>query len=307
MIKKLIIAALIFPPVLFAQFQRPGSTDAQFLKIGISPRGTGMGDAYISVVEGAEGTFYNSAALAWIQGTDIVFDHNFWFAGINHDYAAAAHSFGDVGTFAVAVTALYTDLMKVRTPLQPDGTGETFSAGNYKFGVSYSRFFTEQVTVGLTVNYINMTLYKGFSADAFSVDIATMYTSGFRGFKFAMQISNFGSQVKYVNESYPLPTAFTFGASVNAIDAEDQKVMVSFAATKPNDGQPLTQVGGEWNFQNTFFVRGGYKINYDVATYSFGGGVKLILSGLDTRVDYSYSKFGLLGASHRVGIGVNIQ
>jgi hypothetical protein len=288
MIRKLILAVVIFSPVLLAQFQRPGSTDAQFLKIGISPRGTAMGDAYISVVEGAEGTFYNSAA-------------------INHDYAAAAHSFGDIGTFGAAVTALYTDLMKVRTPLQPDGTGETFYAGNYKFGLSYSRYFTEQVTVGLTLNYINMTLYKGFSADAFSVDIATMYTSEFRGFKFAMQISNFGSQVKYVNESYPLPTAFTFGASVNAVDGEDQKVIVSFAATKPNDGQPLTQVGGEWNFQNTFFARAGYKINYDIATYSFGAGVKLNLSGLDTRVDYSYSKFGLLGAAHRVGIGVNIQ
>ncbi len=307
MIRKFIIAVLIFSPVLFAQFQRPGSTDAQFLKIGISPRGTALGDAYISAVEGAEGTFYNSAALAWIQGTDIVFNHNFWFAGINHDYAAAAQTFEDIGTFAAAVTALYTDMMKVRTPLQPDGTGETFSAGNYKFGISYSRFFTEQVTVGLTLNYINMTLYKDFSANAFSVDIATMYTSGFRDFKFAMQISNFGSQVKYVNESYPLPTAFTFGASINAIDGEDQKVMVSFAATKPNDGQPLTQVGGEYSFQDTFFARGGYKINYDVATFSFGAGVQLEVSGISSRVDYSFSRFGLLGNAHRVGIGLNIK
>lgn len=307
MIKKIITAVLIFSPLILAQFQRPGSTDAQFLKIGVSPRGTAMGDAYISVVEGAEGTFYNSASLAWIEGTDVVFNHNFWFAGINHDYAAAGHTFGDIGTFALAVTALYTDMMKVRTPLQPDGTGETFSAGNYKFGLSYSRFFTEQVTVGLTVNYINMTLYKDFSADAYSVDISAMYSSDFRGFKFAMQISNFGSQVKFVNESYPLPTAFTFGASINAIDAEDQKVLLSFAATKPNDGQPLTQIGGEYSFQDMFFARGGYKINYDIATYSFGAGVKVDLSGLDTRVDYSFSRFGLLGNAHRVGIGINIK
>ncbi len=307
MIRKLLIAVLILSPALFAQFQRPGSTDAQFLKIGISPRGTALGDAYISVVDGAEGAFYNSASLAWIEGTDIVFNHNFWFAGINHDYIAAGQTFGDIGTFAAAVTALYTDMMKVRTPLQPDGTGETFSAGNYKFGLSYSRFFTEQVTVGLTVNYINMTLYKEFSADAFSVDIATMYKSDFRGFKFAMQISNFGSQVKYVNESYPLPTAFTFGASINAIESDNQKVMISFAATKPNDGQPLTQVGGEYSFQDIFFARGGYKINYDVATFSFGAGVKLDVSGVNTRVDYSFSKFGLLGNAHRVGIGINIK
>ncbi|MDP2363769.1 MAG: PorV/PorQ family protein, partial [Ignavibacteria bacterium] len=291
----------------FAQYQRPGSTDAQFLKIGISPRGTALGDAYIAVVEGAEATYYNSAALAWIKNVDIVFNHNFWFAGINHDFAAAAMTFGDVGTFGLAVTALYTDEMKVRTPLQPDGTGETFYAGNYKFGLTYSRFFTDRVTIGTTINYINLSLFKDFTADAISVDIATMYVSDFRGFRFAMQISNFGSNVKFVNEAYPLPTNFTFGASINAIDGEDQKVLVTFSASKPNDAQPVTQVGAEWSYGDNFFARGGYKFNYDAATYSFGAGFKYDLKGIKTRVDYSYSKFTLLGASHRIGIGVALD
>lgn len=307
MLKKNITALLIFTSVAFAQFQRPGSTDAQFLKIGISPRGTGLGDAYIAAAEGAEGTYYNCAALAWIPGTDIVFYHNFWFAGINHDFAAAAHTFGDLGTFGLSMTALYTDEMKVRTPLQPDGTGETFYAGNYRFGLTYSRYFTDRVTIGATINYISLSLYSDFIADALSVDIATMYVSDFRGFKFAMQISNFGSNVKFVNESYPLPTAFTFGAAINAIDAESQKVMVSFAATKPNDGQPVAQVGTEWNFQNMFFLRGGYKFNYDIATYSFGAGLHLDIGGINSRVDYSYSKFNLLGISHRFGIGISLD
>ncbi|OGU74224.1 MAG: hypothetical protein A2V93_07975 [Ignavibacteria bacterium RBG_16_34_14] len=263
-----------------------------------------MGDAYIAIVEGAEGTYYNAASLAWIEGTDIVFNHNFWFAGINHDFAAAAHTFDDIGTFGIAVTGLYTDEMKVRTPLQPDGTGETFYSGNYKFALSYSRFFTDRVTVGLSVGYINLSLFPGFSADAVAVDISTMYVSDFRGFKFAMQISNFGSNVQFVNESYPLPTNFTFGAGINVIESEVQKVLFSFAAIKPNDGQPLTQVGLEWGYDNMFFARGGYKINYDVATYSFGVGFKLGISGIGSRVDYSYSKLGILGASHRVGVGV---
>jgi len=113
--RSILILLILLAPVLIAQYTRPGSTDAQFLKIGISPRGTAMGDAYIAVVEGAEGTYYNAASLAWIKGTDIVFNHNFWFAGINHDFAAAVRSFDDIGTFGVAVTALYTDEMKVKT------------------------------------------------------------------------------------------------------------------------------------------------------------------------------------------------
>src|SRR3989304_10543779 len=94
----ILIWLIILSPLAVAQYSRPGSTDAQFLKIGVSPRGTALGDAYIAVVEGAEGTYYNASSLAWIEGTDIVFNHNFWFAGINHDFAAASLNFGDIGT-----------------------------------------------------------------------------------------------------------------------------------------------------------------------------------------------------------------
>ena len=117
MFRKTIFILILFPGLLFAQYERPGSTDAQFLKIGVSARSAGMGDAYIAVVEGAEATHYNPAALAWVKGNDVAFNHNNWFAGINHDFIAVAHTFGRRGTFGISLTALYTDEMKVCTPL----------------------------------------------------------------------------------------------------------------------------------------------------------------------------------------------
>lgn len=304
MMRKLLSVMLLVPALCFGQYDRPGSTDAQFLKIGVSPRGTAMSDAYIAVVNGAEATYYNAAALPWLQGTDVVFNHTVWFAGINHDFAAAAHNFGDVGTFGVSATALYTDVMKVRTPLQPEGTGETFYAGNYRFGLTYSRFLTDRVSFGATVSYISMLLYSGFSTSAISLDISTLYVSSFRGFRFGMQIANFGSNVQYVNEAYPLPTNFTFGLAMNAIEAESHKLLVSVAAIKPNEGQPVAQVGAEWNYQGMFFLRGGHHFNYSTATYSFGGGVALDISGFGVRADYSFSNFTVLGGTHRFGLGV---
>ncbi|RKY56242.1 MAG: hypothetical protein DRP89_01730, partial [Candidatus Neomarinimicrobiota bacterium] len=159
----------------FAQYNRPGSTSAQFLKIGVSPRAAGMSDAFISVVDGAEATYYNAAALAWIKTTDIVFNHNKWFTGINHEFVAIARNFDMVGTFGLSLTSLYTDEMKVRTPLQPDGTGETFYAHSYRLGISYARIMTNRVTLGGTLNYINISLFSGFPADAISIDIAALY------------------------------------------------------------------------------------------------------------------------------------
>jgi hypothetical protein len=296
---------LFIPALLCAQYTRPGSTDAQFLKIGVSARGTGMADAYMAVVNGADAAFYNAAALPWVRNRDVVFTHTAWFAGINHEFVAASQNLEDIGTFALSVTALSTDEMKVRTPLQPEGTGETFYAGNYRFGLSYARFLTDRVTFGLTMSYVNMKLYREFKADAFSLDIAVMYVSDFRDFRFALEIVDFGSSIQYVNESYPLPTNFQFGMAMNAIDGDDQKLLVSFTAVKPNEGEPQAQVGGEWNYQRMFFVRGGHYLNYSTATYTFGAGVAFSMSGIGIRADYAYNNYTTLGASHRFGLGLS--
>jgi len=298
---------VLLPAISTAQYDRPGSTDGQFLKIGVSPRGTAMSDAFIAAVRGAEATYYNASSMPWVQGTDVVFNHNRWFAGINHEFLAATHNFGDVGVLGISAIALYTDEMIVRTPLQPEGTGETFYTGNYKLGLSYARFLTDRVTVGATMNYIHMLLYRDFKADAFSIDISTTYVSDFRGFRFSMAIANFGSNIQYVSESYPLPTNFTFGAAMNAIESEMHNLLVSFSAVKPNEGQPLAQVGAEWSFNSMFFLRGGYRINHPVASYSFGGGVSGALMGYDVRFDYSYSPYERLGAAHRLGVGIHLD
>lgn len=305
MSRKLLYIIIFLPAICLAQYDRPGSTDAQFVKIGVSPRGTAMSDAFIAVVNGAESMYYNASAMPWTKGTDVVFNHTRWFAGINHEFFAVSHNAGDMGSFGLSATALMTDVMDVTTPLQPDGTGETFVAGNYKFTAGYARFLTDRVTIGVTAGYIHMKLYQSFTVDAFSVDISTMYVSDFRGFRFGMQISNFGSNLQYVNEPYPLPTCFTFGMAMNAIQEEKTKLIVSIAVSKPNEGQPLAQAGAELNFSDFLFLRGGYRINHSVATYSFGGGVRLNVE-IPIRLDYSYCDYQTLGVVHRVGIGIEL-
>ncbi len=306
MISKSLILFFIFPIFLLSQYERPGSADAQFLKISISPRGSALGDALISTVQGAEATYYNSAALPLQKRTDIVLNHTQWFAGIKHDFAAVAMNFDDYGSLGISFTGLYTDEMKVTTPLQPEGTGETFYSANYRIGLSYARNLTDRVTIGTTISYITMSLYKDFSANAVSVDIATLYVSDFHGFRFGMQIANFGSNIQYVNESFPLPTNFTFGMGINALEFENHTTLLSFSLMKPNEGAPQASMGVEWNFQGMLFLRGGYRINNTVANYSFGVGVKGNVLGYSLRFDYSFSNYIILNTVHRFGLGITL-
>lgn len=304
MLRYLISLILVLSYTAFAQYQRPGSTSAQFLKIDVSPRGAGMAGAFIATVTGAEGAYYNPAIIAELNGTDIAINHNKWFANINHEFLSVAKSFGDYGALAISAIGFYTDEMKVRTPLQPDGTGETFYAGAYQFGLTYSRKLTDNVSFGGSVKYLNITLYKGFSKPAITTDISVNYSAGFNNLRLALGIFNFGQSITFVNEEYPMPTMFVFGMSVNSLETSEYKIKISGSAKKPNEGPPLGQTGLEFNFLNTFFLRGGYNIGHEVARYAFGMGLKMNFTDtIILRFDYAYNDLSQLGAAHRFGLG----
>lgn len=301
-----VIILLFFHNFAFAQYERPGSSSAQFLKIGVSARAAGMSNAYIALASGADAVYYNPAAIARIEKTAVIFTHNSWFAGISHDFFAITHNFNRWGSFGFSITSFITDEMKVRTPLQPDGTGETFFAGNYRVGISYARSMTDRVKFGGTVSYIKSELYKSYGEEAVAIDIATLYVTNFRDFRFGIRIANFGSNMTYVDEAYPLPINFTFGLSMNVIERPNNKLLGSISVVKPNEGKPLGQVGVEWNFDEMLFLRSGYNLNHSVETYSFGGGVALEVQDVTLNIDYSYSSYRLLGSIHRLSLGIQL-
>jgi hypothetical protein len=300
--KKVFLLLLLFSTYVSAQYERPGSTSAQFLRISPSARAAGMSNAYISVVNNAEATFFNPAALTRVENLGFSVNHTNWFAGINHDYATIAFNIGNWGIIAASMTALYTDEMKVRTPLQPEGTGETFYAGSYRAGISYGKKLTDHVSFGTSLSYLNITLAEGFSSNAVSLDVAILYTTNFRGFSFGMMISNFGSNIEFVNESYPQPTSFSFGLSFNLLELDNHTFLISGDGVKPNDGKPSGRIGAEWAYSNLLFLRSGYRFNHDSETFSIGTGLNFNIGNSIFSVDYSYSDYSELGAANRIGL-----
>ena len=152
--RKYICTLIIISCFAFGQYERPGSSAAQFLDIGVNPRAESMAGAFISMTSGAGACYYNPAALTMLAGPAFEISHTNWFADISHDYAAVALPFGRNRGIGLSFTSMITDEMIVRTPLQPDGTGETFYSGSYRIGLAYARKMTDRVNFGGTVNYI---------------------------------------------------------------------------------------------------------------------------------------------------------
>ena len=291
---------------MVAQYERPGSTSAQFLKIDVSPAAAAMAGSYISVANGADALYYNPAAIANMsEKVNLSFNKTNWFAGIKHDYSAIAFSAGRLGSFGALLTRLVTDEMKVRTPMQPDGTGETFYAGSYRLGAAYARKMTDRVNFGGTFNYIFISLFREFKQEAATLELSASYDVGIRDMRFAMKIGNFGSSVKFVNEIYEMPTNFSFGLSGNIYVKGSNKLLTSASILKPNDGPPIGLTGFEYSMNQIIFLRGGYNFGHSTATWSMGGGVRFKLAGRQFSTDFSINDFSALGTTSRYGINLH--
>jgi hypothetical protein len=303
--------AQIFP-ILGAQ--RVGISTAEFLKIGVGSRASAMGDAFVAVANDASALYWNPAGLVQFKNDQLLFSHNMWVVDINHDFVGAVYHMDETNAFGISFTSLSMQDMPVTTEFQPFGTGDYFGFGDIALAVTYSRKMTEQFSFGGTVRYIEETLDK-LKMRGVMIDLGTYYWTGLGTTRFAVAVSNFGNQLapdgqvvligkRSVSQwqAFSPPTVFRIGFAMEPYQDEINKVTASIQLNHPNDNSENLSTGVEYSWNNTFFLRGGYKFNVDEQNYSFGAGVYLPVSIANVTVDYAYSNFVRLGTAHRFSI-----
>src|SRR5688572_8724694 len=78
-----------------------GTTSANFLKLGVSARAAGMGEAQAAAVEGADALYWNPAALGKVEDGALTLMHGQHLENSYYDYAAVAHKVGENNVIAV--------------------------------------------------------------------------------------------------------------------------------------------------------------------------------------------------------------
>lgn len=299
----LLAGVFLVPGLIYGQ-AKVGTAGAQFLEIGVSARAIAMGEAFVAVANDASAMYYNPAGLTQLYDREVVLTHLEYPAEIKYDFAGLAYPlyrFG--GVLGLGFYALDAGDMDETTYEHNYGTGRTFGARSYAATLSYGRALTDRFSVGLTLKFIDE-LLEDERSSGWAADVGTNYDTGFRNFKISMVITNFGPDMTFIKESYPLPINFRFGGAINVLDGEDHKAIFALEASHPSDNLEKYNAGVEYQYRERYFVRMGQKFNYDEGAFAVGGGIHLPVGNLDLKLDYGYQDLGLLTEAHRFTLGL---
>lgn len=303
------------------EFNKGGRTSLQFLKIGVGGRQVAMGEACIANVRDINSVFWNPAGISGLQGLEASFSYSSWFADLKYFAGAVGYRWGDVGTFALSYAGLdYGQIQEALVTVAGGGsdtrTGQTFGGGDMLLGLSYTRDFTDQLSIGVTMKYLEEKLFI-YGVNLFAFDVGTFYNTGFNGIRLAMAAQNYGGSVKWLGrsdleEGYDIPLVFRIGASVGILGSHDafidfgstHNLTVTIDAVHTNDYAERLHLGGEYLFSDILAVRAGYKFNYEEGNLSLGFGLRQKLEAFEVRVDYAYVKFSHLESPHRLTLTV---
>lgn len=333
--KKIIIIILVLIPFTSYSggFSKVGTSVAQFLKIGVGARAVGMGESFAAVANDISTLYWNPAGMTNLNKISVGVSHSQWFADIYHNYAGFAIPLGESDVIGLSAVSLTTSEQEVTTVEQPEGTGVFYNVSDLAIGLSYARKLTDRFSVGMTVKYIQQVAYNE-SANTVAIDVGTYLRTGFHNLVIAMAVSNFGGNMqlegrdliiladinngiageynpdaRLKTEAYPLPLNFRVGVAMDLVGGFDpviasqyHRFTLAIDGNHPNDNNERVNIGGEYSWNESFFARAGYKINYDVEKWNFGGGVKLTLGDQQFSFDYAYVDYYDLGKVSRFSV-----
>jgi hypothetical protein len=279
-----------------------GTSGAAFLKIGPGARAVGMGEAYTGVADDLDAIYWNPAGLATIKSPEIEGMHMQYFQSILYEYAAFAYPTTSYGTWGMAITNLYTDNLEARTQDTDTPTG-TFNANDSAYWLSYAYPITSKLSLGANMKYIHQSL-SDTASTAYAADGGVLYDTGWQDVKVGASVQNVGSDVKFANESDPLPVTGRIGASVPVLN---KSLLLSSDIILPRDNDPALALGGEYTGRLIdglrYAIRSGYQTGSTVdglSGISAGGG----LTFGRVSFDFAWVPFGELGNTYRYAIHV---
>ncbi len=275
----------------------PGTTSGDLLKIPVSARAIGMGEAYTALADDSAALAWNPAGMSFMQQKEASFMHSSLFEGIHFERLAYAAP-GD--NFSYGASMSYLGFGGVDGY---DNSGVAIgeqTANSYQLTGGISSFVMPRLSLGLTASYLRQKIADEAAGTAV-FNAGTIYELGYNPlgatYRFGFSALNLGSGLKYVDERDSLPRKYQFGAS--ALHLKELPLNLTADLVMPKDNKTSFAMGSEYWFKDMMALRLGYAGLHDE-----GSGIRI---GFGLKVkefvfDYAFSDQGDLGSAHRAEV-----
>ncbi len=322
-----------------------GTSAANFLKLPVGARGLSLAGTGISTVYDASALYWNPAGIARVDRMTLAYNKADLYAGISHSFTGIVLPVGLNTRLGIHYIGLDSGEMEVTTLDEPDGSGEYFSMKNMSMGLTVSQILTDRFTIGFTVKWVQEKIQRAV-ANGVALDIGSTFNTGLLGTRMGMAILNMGPKMRLggpdlsfnrqldddpdepytgINPvsdlstlDYDLPLMFRMGVAIDLVGGistfmanEMNRVTALVDIEDPNDQMARLGVGLEYAWNETIFLRGGYRIigklseqlgarlqNKPRETFQlgYGAGVKTTLGGYALQFDFGMGDYGDLGS-----------
>ncbi len=317
---KKIMLIILTVCTLFSSFagdkSRKGTTGADQLLIPVGARSIATGNSFVANVTGLEALYYNPAGLDISNGSEAMFSYMNYIADINISYFSAGTSLGDFGSIALSLKSFDIGDIPVTTNELPDGTGNTYSPAFVTIGLTYSKMLTDRVSIGTNLKFISENI-QNTSATGFAIDAGVQYKFS-DNLSIGATINNIGPNMSYsgqdlivhtgvpssvvgspngtyeiVTEAFQIPSYFQLSLAYSEQFDEDNELKLASTFVANNALNDALNFGLEYDFINTFFIRGGYQFytednDESIFGFSAGAGIFYNISDIGITFDYAF-------------------
>ncbi|MBN1542114.1 PorV/PorQ family protein [candidate division KSB1 bacterium] len=327
-----VLVSLIYTGHAVSQ-TKVGTTAATFLGISVGPRATAMGGAFAAVGEDPTALYYNPGAIAQNNLSQLTVVHTNWLLDTQFNWVGFVLKPDGANAFGLSYTQLNYGEEEITTVINPEGTGERWSASDLAVGLTYSRSLTDRFSLGGTIKYIQQKIFNE-SSNAFAVDVGLLFVTGLNNMRLGMSISNFGTDMRlegrdliqridldpdrlgnndkivgYLKtDSWPLPLFFRVGLAMDVVRTPFAVMTLAVDALRPSDNDEILNVGGEVALQNALFLRAGYKSLFRKESeegLTMGAGIRFLQpGGAQWTFDYTFADFGMLDKVQMFSLGL---
>jgi hypothetical protein len=283
----------------------------EFLRIDLNPRSSALGGAFVAMRGDIAGIQHNPAGMAFTEEQQFTFNYVNYLLDIGGGQAGYTRRLTDLGQISAVISYFdYGDFTETNEFANP--TGNTFSASDLVFALSYSDILESYFTYGVSIKYIHSKIDL-YTSGALAFDFGLIYDAPFEDdLYFGISMLNVGKATSaFMETKEDLPLSLRIGVTKKLahLPLELNVALNDLNVSEDSffDRMKKFSIGGEFTISKPIRLRLGYNnevhSGLDTGTGAGFSGVSLGFGILYDRYrfDYGFSSFGDLGATHRMG------